>query len=553
MKYIYKVWILSFIASLAPVLPVRAQTASVTVHSGDTPFTYLRDFDVLALDFSIASQAGDTLKALSLAKTGTAREGIDYTKVSLWADRGDAGFQGWGYDQHLTNGTFVSGQWVFSPVNALFVSGSQRFFVSIETGNLPGDKTLQFSLLAGGDDGDGNYETGEQGIFLGSQVIAQIPEPSYSNSVSIKDDKADRTAPKAMISGVSVNVSTPTMLTVEAGQVTITGESRDRNGTNVADVRLIVNGQNVQAQMTDTAFAKWKAIYVPTQLFETLTLEVFATDGSREYTSPKYYAFIDNRQVEAVKSSVSVDQDRLIVGESTTVRVIVRDADGTPLPNRSVSFTPLRIEDDLSSPMVVTDDAGTATVTVTLQSFGTSQLSAKVGAVEIGSVSITVLNADDVVPPPVVVEEEFSYGDLVKGSLAAVYYYAKDGKRHVFVSSDVYASWYGTNFSAVKTISDADLASIPLGTPVSFKPGSLIKVPSVPAVYVVDVGPVLRHIETEAIAKELFGETWNKQVRDLSEALLFGYDMGISVSRADQLNTTAFFHPELTIDSELGF
>jgi len=554
MKHIYKVWLASLIGTFAPLsaMPVHA-AATVIMNPGNSQFTYLRDFDVLALDFSIQSTVGDKLNAFTLAKTGTAREGIDYTVVSLWADRGDAGFQGWGYDQKLGNGTFVSGQWVFSNMNANFVSATERFFVSIETGNLPGDKTLQFALLAGGDDGDKVYETGEQGIFLASQVISQVPDPAFSNSVSIKDEKADRTAPKALISGISVNPTMPTMVTVEAGQVTITGEARDRNGSNVADVRLVVNGQQVQAQMTDTAFAKWKALYVPTQTYETLKLEVFATDGAHEYTSPSYYAFIDTRQVEAVKSSFTTDEDRLIVGESTQLRVTVRDPEGTVLPNRVVTFTPVRIEDDLSAGSAITDANGYAEVTVTVQSFGTSNVSAKVGSVELGTITIIVLNSEDVVPPPVIVEEEYAYGDLIKGSLPAVYYYAKDGKRHVFVNSDVYTSWYGANFSAVKTISDADLASIPLGTPVSFKPGSLIKVPSVPAVYVVDVGPILRHIETEAIAKELFGETWNKQVRDLSEALLFGYDIGISVSRPDQLDSTAFTHPELTIDSELGF
>ena len=44
-----------------------------------------------------------------------------------------------------------------------------------------------------------------------------------------------------------------------------------------------------------------------------------------------------------------------------------------------------------------------------------------------------------------------SSGDLVKGSLSAVYYIGSDGKRYVFTNDKAYFTWY-SDFSSVTTI-----------------------------------------------------------------------------------------------------
>ena len=50
-------------------------------------------------------------------------------------------------------------------------------------------------------------------------------------------------------------------------------------------------------------------------------------------------------------------------------------------------------------------------------------------------------------------------GELVKASLAAVYYVGNDGKRYVFPNEKTYKTWW-SDFSAVKTISDSELAAL---------------------------------------------------------------------------------------------
>jgi hypothetical protein len=74
-----------------------------------------------------------------------------------------------------------------------------------------------------------------------------------------------------------------------------------------------------------------------------------------------------------------------------------------------------------------------------------------------------------------------SSGDLIKGSLPAVYYYGADAKRYVFPDVKTYETWYGSDFSSVKTITDTELATIPIGGNVTYRPGeSMIKIQSDP-------------------------------------------------------------------------
>lgn len=115
---------------------------------------------------------------------------------------------------------------------------------------------------------------------------------------------------------------------------------------------------------------------------------------------------------------------------------------------------------------------------------------------------------------------------LIKASTDAVYYCGADGKRYVFPNQRIYSTWF-TDFSGVITITDAELANIPLGGNVNYRPGvKMVKIETDPKVYAVDRGGVLRHITTPEIATSMYGATWNKQVDDLSDAFFFSYRIG---------------------------
>jgi hypothetical protein len=58
----------------------------------------------------------------------------------------------------------------------------------------------------------------------------------------------------------------------------------------------------------------------------------------------------------------------------------------------------------------------------------------------------------------------------------------------------------------------------------------LVKITSVPKVYAVEPGGSLRWIESEAVAKTLYGNDWNKRVDDVSESYFAAYHEGMPMT-----------------------
>ena len=121
---------------------------------------------------------------------------------------------------------------------------------------------------------------------------------------------------------------------------------------------------------------------------------------------------------------------------------------------------------------------------------------------------------------------------LVKASGAAVYYFANDGKRYVFPNEKTYKSWF-VDFSGVVTVSDAELAAMPLGGNVTYRPGiRMVKIQSDPKVYAVARGGVLRWVKTENVAEDLYGQFWPTAIDDLSDAFFVNYSIGDPIDKA---------------------
>ncbi|HTK05130.1 MAG TPA: hypothetical protein VL500_06090 [Candidatus Eisenbacteria bacterium] len=107
-----------------------------------------------------------------------------------------------------------------------------------------------------------------------------------------------------------------------------------------------------------------------------------------------------------------------------------------------------------------------------------------------------------------------------------VYYYDQDWFRHPFPNQKVYDSWY-KDFSGVKELTKEEMAEIRLAKPITYRPGTrLVKIPSIPKVYAVEPGGVLRWVETESVAKALYGNEWNKRVDDVAESFFTTYKEG---------------------------
>lgn len=125
----------------------------------------------------------------------------------------------------------------------------------------------------------------------------------------------------------------------------------------------------------------------------------------------------------------------------------------------------------------------------------------------------------------------------------AVYYVGADGKRHAFPHEKVYFTWY-ENFDGVQLISAEQLATIPLGANVTYKPGvKMVKFTTLAKVYVVEKGGILRWVTSEALAAELYGADWNMKIDDINDAFYANYTFGADV------NSTADYSPAAAMAS----
>ena len=68
------------------------------------------------------------------------------------------------------------------------------------------------------------------------------------------------------------------------------------------------------------------------------------------------------------------------------------------------------------------------------------------------------------------------------------------------------------------------MAGYSLGRNVTFKAGTLMKIPSVPKVYEVQNTGEIRWIQDELTAKNLYGDDWAAKVKDLPESFFTDYE-----------------------------
>lgn len=142
-------------------------------------------------------------------------------------------------------------------------------------------------------------------------------------------------------------------------------------------------------------------------------------------------------------------------------------------------------------------------------------------------------------------------GSLIKGSSSSVYYFAVDGKRYVFPTEQTFFTWYD-NFDGVITIPDEELASIPLGANVTYRPGTrMVKIDSDPKVYAVAKGGLLRWVETESLAESLYGPNWATHIDDIPVGFFTSYTLGPSIAAITDFNPTEATNASPSIQSDL--
>lgn len=124
-----------------------------------------------------------------------------------------------------------------------------------------------------------------------------------------------------------------------------------------------------------------------------------------------------------------------------------------------------------------------------------------------------------------------SDGDLIKASGASVYYYMNGG-RYTFPNEKTYKTWF-QDFSKVKTLTDAELAAVPLKGNMTYRSGTyLVKITTDPKTYAVEPSGKLRHVPSEDVAKKWWGADWNKKIHDVPDAFFPNYSMGDALTAA---------------------
>ncbi len=148
---------------------------------------------------------------------------------------------------------------------------------------------------------------------------------------------------------------------------------------------------------------------------------------------------------------------------------------------------------------------------------------------------------------------EIHSGDLIRGeTFSAVYYYGADGFRYVFPNSKTYFTWYA-NFSSVKFISDAQLGEIPIGGNVTYRPGvKMVKIQSDPKTYTVGANGALHHVPSEAVAIELYGANWNKQIDDVPDAFFANYSVDVALTASADFPVATITSAAANINTDKG-
>ena len=111
-----------------------------------------------------------------------------------------------------------------------------------------------------------------------------------------------------------------------------------------------------------------------------------------------------------------------------------------------------------------------------------------------------------------------------------MYFLDKEDVLHTYPIDTVYFSYWGDDFSAVETISVEEFNQYELGENVPFKAGSLMKTQIGNKVYRVADNAVLNWIETEEVAKKLYGSNWNKLIYYLPAVFFENYTLGETLS-----------------------
>ncbi len=98
------------------------------------------------------------------------------------------------------------------------------------------------------------------------------------------------------------------------------------------------------------------------------------------------------------------------------------------------------------------------------------------------------------------------------------------------------------------------MAQISLAKAVTYRPGvKLVKFQTLNKVYAVSSDGLLRWVQTEELAKSLYGTDWNKKIDDISDAFYVNYKFGSDIKTIADYTPGSESTAVKTIDTDMGY
>ncbi len=130
---------------------------------------------------------------------------------------------------------------------------------------------------------------------------------------------------------------------------------------------------------------------------------------------------------------------------------------------------------------------------------------------------------------------------IVTTTVSTIWYVDEYSLRYAFPSPQVFLTWEDS-YDVVTEVSDEYASSLTLGGNMAYKPGTvLIKSQSDPKVYAVTenpdslYSPIIRWIQSESLAEEIYGANWSDYVMDVPDWHFLDYVIGEAVDEPADL------------------
>ncbi|MCU0679212.1 MAG: fibronectin type III domain-containing protein [Planctomycetes bacterium] len=151
-----------------------------------------------------------------------------------------------------------------------------------------------------------------------------------------------------------------------------------------------------------------------------------------------------------------------------------------------------------------------------------------------------------------VMAQNYYDGQVVKMDGLDTLYYVADGKRYVFPNEKTYKTWF-LDFTGIVTLQPSQIYALPLAGNIRYRPGVLmIKITTDPKVYAVSRNGILRHVTTEALARKLYGQSWNLLVDDVPDSFFTNYSVGDPIDNTEDYDAAGETEDTDSIEANRG-